>query len=262
MEFNIIPKFLDNALTPVAKEAGETLGDLINLARSPLIKARKVRDLKIEVFLNDLEKELKTIPEEKIVEPPLSIVGPALEELFKYYMEEEHIVEAFQKLISDSMNIEKQNRVLPSYFGIIKQMTKFDAVVFKKLVESKNYDAFTGFISVKETKTGEISKYHVTFWDDFCNGEQWHLDFSQNCINSLYTLKLLGLVNTKKIYYKDKKLEHIKDKDAEGYLDNRFKKILCNYKNESDFDFRLSKERIIVYILSVYGKNLGELLIG
>lgn len=261
MEFNIVPKFLDNALTPAAKEAGETLSDLINLARTPLIKARKVRDLKMEIFLKDLEKELKKIPEEKIVEPPLSIVGPALEDLFKYYMEEEYIVETFKNLIANAMNIEKQNKVLPSYFGIIKQMTNFDAMVFKKLFESKNYDVFTGFISIKETKTGEIHRYHVIFGDDFCDNESWYLDFSQNCINSLYTLKLLGLVNTKKIYYKDRKLEHIENKGIEGYLENRFKKILCDYKKRSDFDFRLSKERIIVYILSVYGKNLGEILV-
>ena len=57
MEINIVPKFLDNALTPVAKEAGETLGDLINLARSPLIKARKIRDLKMDIFFKDLERE-------------------------------------------------------------------------------------------------------------------------------------------------------------------------------------------------------------
>lgn len=167
MEFNIVPKFLDNALSPVAKEVGETLGDLVNLARSPLIRARKVRDLKLDIFLKDLEIELEKIPEEKIIEPSLSIIGPALEELFKYYMEEEHIVEFYKRLILNSMNSDTQNKVLPSYFGTIKQMNPFDALIYDKLINDRYNDVFTGFITIKDFINGDISKYHVAFWNKY-----------------------------------------------------------------------------------------------
>lgn len=268
MEINIVPKFLDNALTPVAKEAGETLGDLINLARSPLIKARKIRDLKMDIFLKDLERELQAIPEEKIVEPPLSIVGPALEELFKYYMEEEHIVEFFRRLISDSMNMDKQEKVLPSYFGVIKQMTCFDAIIYKKLVENKYNEVFTGFITIKNPKDGNIIKYHIAFWNDCikelntnieCENDKWDIDFAQKSILSLHTLKVLGLINTYKMEYKDRDWDI--EQQGKGYVYDRFEDILYDYREIYNLDFRLSRKRVIVYFLTDYGKNLGKLLI-
>ena len=54
MEINIIPKFLDSALTPVAKEAGERLADIVSLLFTPVVKAKAKRDKNIELFLSNL----------------------------------------------------------------------------------------------------------------------------------------------------------------------------------------------------------------
>lgn len=44
MEINIIPKFLDEALSPVSKEVGERLADIISLVFTTVIKPRAKRD--------------------------------------------------------------------------------------------------------------------------------------------------------------------------------------------------------------------------
>ena len=88
---NVVPEFLKEALTPVAKECGERLADIVNLAFTPIIRTRVVRDKKLELFLLELEKEIKKIPEENVIEPPLNIVGPALEDVGKYYHEQEYL---------------------------------------------------------------------------------------------------------------------------------------------------------------------------
>lgn len=55
---DIVPKFLDSALTPVGKEVGERLADLVNLVFTPVIKAKAKRDNNLKLFLEDSIKRL------------------------------------------------------------------------------------------------------------------------------------------------------------------------------------------------------------
>lgn len=134
MEINIIPKFLDSALTPVAKEAGERLADIVSLLFTPLIKAKAKRDKNIELFLQDLNKEVNDIPEKKIQDPPLSIVGPILESVYKFYHDEDYLRKMFAKLIASSMNVD--NDVHPRYINIIGQLSCRDATLFTAFLAS------------------------------------------------------------------------------------------------------------------------------
>ena len=125
MDINIIPKFLDAALTPVAKEIGERLSDIVSLAFTPVIKLRAVRDMNLSLFLEDLNNKIEKIPEENLKEPPINIVGPALEDIGKYYHNEKYLRTLFSNLISSSMN--KKSYVHPSYINIIEQLSSDDA---------------------------------------------------------------------------------------------------------------------------------------
>lgn len=143
INLSLVPKFVDNMLSPVAKEAGEALADIIRIARIPLSSYLKKNNVKLEAALNKLKKELEEIPDENIVIPKASIVGPAFEELFKYYLEEEHIVEAFSKLIATSMDKEKSNIVHPQLFFAVKQMSSLDSKVFKAIFDEKYPQLYT-----------------------------------------------------------------------------------------------------------------------
>lgn len=127
MEINIVPKFLDSALTPVAKETGERLAEIVNLLFTPVIKAKIKRDKNLELFLKELDDKINSIPEEDLIPPTLSIVGPALDNVFKFYHDEEHLRQMYSELIASSMNL--NSRVHPSYIDVIRQLTSTDAIV-------------------------------------------------------------------------------------------------------------------------------------
>lgn len=95
-EFNLLklPQFLDNAVAPAAKEIGSTLSNIFYFIFSPInynvekLKIKQSENLK--KYEKDIQGELSKIPENKLTEPSLSIVGPALE-ASKYYIEEDNI---------------------------------------------------------------------------------------------------------------------------------------------------------------------------
>lgn len=149
MEINIVPKFLDEALTPVAKEAGERLADIISLVFTPVIKAKAKRDKNIEMFLKELEKEVDKIPEDKIKDPSLHIIAPILEDVFKYYHEEDYLRIIFAKLIASSMD--KDNVIHPSYVDVIRQLSRYDIAVLRN------------FFILIEVISPEIS-YHFSYY--------------------------------------------------------------------------------------------------
>lgn len=128
--FSVIPKFIDNALSPVAKEAGEALADIIRIARIPLTSYLKKHEVKLNAALNKLKSEIEKIPDEDIILPKASLIGPAMDDLFKYYLEDDDIVSAFSKLISSSMDRNKEKFVHPKFFWDIKQMSNLDSKIF------------------------------------------------------------------------------------------------------------------------------------
>ncbi|MDY4529721.1 MAG: DUF4393 domain-containing protein [Enterocloster aldenensis] len=130
---DIIPKFLDSALTPVGKEVGERLADIVSLVFTPVMKAKARRDNNLKLFLEDLDKKVNEIPEDKLREPPLNIVGPALDDVAKFYNDEEYLRKSFAKLIASSMN--KDCYVHPSFIKTIEQLSPDDArIIYKVLV--------------------------------------------------------------------------------------------------------------------------------
>ncbi len=107
--FNLIkcPQFLDNAVSPPAKEIGKTLANIFYTIFSSInynVEKLKIKHAKnLEKYAVDIQNELNTIPEENLVEPKLSIIGPTLE-ASKFYIEEEAIRKMFAKLIASSVN--------------------------------------------------------------------------------------------------------------------------------------------------------------
>lgn len=206
MEINIIPKFLDAALTPIGKEVGERLSDIVSLVFTPIIKAKAVRDNNIKAFLDDLNEKISEIPEEELKDPPLSIVGQTLEDVGKYYHEEEHLRKLFAKLIASSMD--QRRYVHPSYIKIIEELSSYDAKFITELIiQSSNFNY---------SKNNEyLSKEMILLWYTSTNNWQdaiecWefiegHLKKRINSNpelihikNTLINLNRLGIIDMKK----------------------------------------------------------------
>lgn len=143
INLNLIPKFVDNAISPVAKEAGEAFADIIRIARIPITDYLKKHEVRLEIALKKLREELEKIPDENIIMPKASMVGPAIENMFKYDLEEDYIIEAFSKLIAASMDKDEANKVHPLLFKIVEQMSPLDAKVFKSIFADQYGTAYT-----------------------------------------------------------------------------------------------------------------------
>ena len=64
-------------------------------------------EIDVENLRNSTLQEVATIPPENIQEPPLKILGPALE-ASKYYIEEEELRSMFAKILSSSFDNRKK----------------------------------------------------------------------------------------------------------------------------------------------------------
>lgn len=121
---------VNKLLVPVASSAGKTLQDIWELVfggfGAYVEKKRVIRAKDIEDFKASLSNKVASIPSDQLIDPPLAIVGPALE-ASKYYFEEKELRELFANLIASSMNSSHSTIVHPSFVEIIKQMSALDA---------------------------------------------------------------------------------------------------------------------------------------
>ena len=96
----------------------------------------------------NLAQRINAIPEENIIKPRLSVAGPVLESL-KYNLDEEHIKEMYTNILISEVDKTKQNRVLPAYIEIIKQINRDDALFIKNLKDMKTSQLSLCFIRLR-----------------------------------------------------------------------------------------------------------------
>lgn len=88
------------------------------------------RPYKLEKSLNKMKKKYDIIPPEYRTEPTSFIALKGVTEL-GCCLEEEHLKEMFENLLISDMDSRKQNKVLPSYIEVVKQLSKDDAQMLK-----------------------------------------------------------------------------------------------------------------------------------
>lgn len=243
MEIDFVPKFLDEGLTPVAKECGERLADIVNLVFTPIIKAKAIRDKRLELFLSELNDETKKIPEQNLVEPPLNIVGPALEDVGKYYHDQEYLRKCFAKLIASSMN--KECYVHPSFITIIEQLTSDEAKILMILPKKGRYEPLINICVEKQGVDGTFTIYRN------CGmlGFEAKCTFPENISLYIDNLKRLELVEVPENSYLIDKWRYDKIINTDYY-----NSLLKNAEKEG---FPFYEKRMIG--LTDYGKRLKEI---
>ncbi len=141
------PKFLDAATTPAAKEIGDTLGNIFHVIFYPFNrwsdKLRLKHQAELKAYATDIEQELNKIPVDNLLDPPIDVVGPALE-ASKYYINHDDIRKMFAKLIAASMNSDTQDLAHHSFVEIIKQLSPHDAAFAKLFIETPDYSIPVG----------------------------------------------------------------------------------------------------------------------
>lgn len=185
---------------PVAGAAGETLQDAWDLVfggfGNYVEKKRLSRGKALEDFKATLENQVNDIPIDQLCEPPLSVIGPALE-ASKYYFEEEEIRAMFASVISASMDARVNSLVHPSFPTIIQQLTSADA---QTLTCFKSNNALPlceyhirSITNEEDARFPSGAPYDVIYTNIFLSNPQL-CDSRQGAI-SITTLSRLGLVD-------------------------------------------------------------------
>lgn len=133
MDINLVPKFVDKAMSPVAESVGNSVADLWTVTFGNHVNLWKQKqdykhELNYQDYVERVNSKLEKIPSEKFKEPSLHIIGPAIE-ASKFYIDSEELREMFANLITASMNEDKTLSVHPSYVEIIKQLSPDEAKI-------------------------------------------------------------------------------------------------------------------------------------
>ena len=122
------------ALSEVGAVAGRTVKALLSPMRGMLWGWEQIE----QIVEEGIKKRFEKIPEERRKSPEPEIAVPLLQAL-SYTAQNETLREMYINLLANSMDIDKQKEVHPSFVEIIKQMNSLDAKVFEKLSVTVNY---------------------------------------------------------------------------------------------------------------------------
>lgn len=126
-----IGKVYDDALSGPAKQVGKFGTDALKTARlllAPLQIMASYQD-RLERLC---ERISKRVPEERRVEAPPEIVGPALDRL-KYTLDNSELADMFEEVLTKSVDIEAQTKIHPSFAHIISQLSRDEAWMLYRL---------------------------------------------------------------------------------------------------------------------------------
>lgn len=129
-----LPKCVDESakalILPAATETGNFLADLLyHLTGKFHLSAEKKRakdNHELQIFKDELARELSAKPAECLDEPKQQVVGQAFEQA-KNCLEEEEIRKMFVRLISNAADVRYQAFVHPAFPSMIAQMSPLDA---------------------------------------------------------------------------------------------------------------------------------------
>lgn len=134
----LTPEIYKDIAKPVLQEVGVVAGRTVKALLSP-IRGMLWGWERIEEYVEtEVKKRLDKIPEDKKKSPDPEIAVPLLQAL-TYTAHNETLREMYINLLANSMNIDKNKAVHPSFVGIIKQMNSLDAKVFDKISITSTY---------------------------------------------------------------------------------------------------------------------------
>lgn len=123
---------------PVVSEIGSTAGRTVKALLAPIRGLLWGWEQIEEVVENGVKEKFEKIPNERRKSPEPEIAVPLIQAL-SYTAQSETLRAMFINLLANSMDIEKEKVVHPSFVGIIKQMNSLDAKVFYKLSSKEGY---------------------------------------------------------------------------------------------------------------------------
>lgn len=184
--------------------------------------------LKINEVKQEIENKMLKIPKDKLIFPPINIIGPAMEGL-KYNLNEDELKEMFANLITNSCNSDFSKKVHPRFVEILKQLSSNDALLLKEFHMQQLS------ISYPITKIRLKEKNSYGGKDLFTNYficEELNIDF-ENMSSIISNLQSLGIIEVNYLSYLTDEHEYDKFYNTEFYK---------NYKQQKEVNINCKLE--------------------
>ena len=199
-----------------------------------------------EKYLEDFKKRVSTkisdVPQEDLVEPSVSIVGPIVEAC-KYYYEDTHYQEMFSELLASACDQRHVHAIHPSFVEILKQLAPLDA----KLLSMFKHHGTYALCDVQEIhRDGLITPYTQSLFDFKDKQGEFTLEEHLGLTSSLDNLARLGVV------MKNRDIIEL-SYNYDAFQNHFMYKSYLSTKN-IDSTFKILKARIE---LTDFGRRLG-----
>jgi hypothetical protein len=214
-------------LQPAVIEVGKGLAGAIKVALSPLSVTIWAYD-RIGTWLQgELEHRLSSVNVEDIINPKMSIVGPAVEAL-RFMDEESELRKLFAQLIASSMDKKSTSFVHQSFVEVIKNLSTVDALLLKQLtvtkalymvkVKHRNPKDNKAYNLVKVWKLPKPLQMTVGIQSSIINLQRLGLIEQQEDLRELDQLQFDSYLGTKSYQ------SFLKEIDAKGFIVNSIQK--------------------------------------
>lgn len=184
----------EDIVRPTSKSIGENLGLLVDGVMGWLGYWGQKQKIKRETYLADYKKKIvekvSGIPEDKLTEPKIRIVGPAIESS-KFYIEEAEFRELFAELIASACDADCVNKVHPAFPEIIKQMSYLDIQLLEVLKHTRTLPCCT--INERH-EDGIITPYSFIMFDFKSDKHSFDQSKEIHLTQSIENLERLGLL--------------------------------------------------------------------
>lgn len=198
------------------QESGKVISlvpEAINAILVPMRKWIVEKEYSLQETQLLLEKKLKNIDVNDIVEPEKYVAVPALQAI-SYSMNNETLRNMYANLLAKSMNKNTKDEVHPSFVEIIKQMSPADAVIFNEIFNSSIKPTIDLSISIDNIEGEQCHIYNIT----------WISTYEYNTVAiSISNLIRIGLIEI------NKGVEYTHDENYEKVRHNP--KYIEYYKN-------------------------------
>jgi len=133
---------------------------------------------------------VSNIPEDNLIEPPMSVVGPAIE-ASKYYYEETHYKEMFSNLLATACDKSKSKQIHPAFVEIIKQLSPIDAKLFNMF---KHYNTYPLADLQEIDQDGKITPFNISCFNFKDRNNDFTIEEHLSLTSSLDNIIRLGIV--------------------------------------------------------------------
>jgi hypothetical protein len=113
-------------LQPGVRQIGEGLEAMLRLMVTPFLLLNYVSNANLQEFKDGFDRKSASIPEERVIPPNLTVVGPILQSL-GYTVHEAPLREMFTSLLVTAMDSQTAQLAHPAYAEIIKQLSPDEA---------------------------------------------------------------------------------------------------------------------------------------